>query len=224
MERYLSDQAVAFLWAVILGGALGVLYDWFRIGRILRKKRWFTVFLEDLLFSLAAALATAACFTLTNHGQVRLFLLVGEGLGFVIYFYTLGVFVTWQARMVARFLQYIKGRISAFFGFLGKKLRKIMNFSKKPFIFLKRWFTIKMYHLKERKALREKESRRHSKERKSKKIGKNEPRRAGSFGRSFNLRRRKYDRNLHQTSSSDSGKESRAGRYSGKNIQPKRHQ
>lgn len=139
METYVSDQAIAFLWAVVLGAALGVVYDWFRIGRILKRKWWLTVFFEDLLFALAAAFSTAFCFTLTNYGQVRLFLLVGEGLGFVLYFNTVGVLVTKQARLVARFLRWIRGLLTSMGRFLRKKMQKIMNFLKKPFIFLKGW-------------------------------------------------------------------------------------
>lgn len=175
METYFSQQAAAFLWAVLLGAALGVLYDWFRIGRILRKKWWLTVFLEDLFFALAAAFATAFCFSLTNYGQVRLFLLAGEGLGFVIYFNTVGVLVTCQARMVAHFLHWLCGILKRFFGAIGQKLVKIMNFFKKPFIFLKRWCKIFMCYVQRRFARVEDKSDR--KRRKSKKSQKNEPRR-----------------------------------------------
>ncbi|MBQ8600124.1 MAG: spore cortex biosynthesis protein YabQ [Clostridia bacterium] len=194
----LSAQAVAFLWTVVLGAALGVLYDWFRIGRILKKKWAFTVFLEDLLFSLLAAVATAYCFTFTNHGQVRLFLLAGELLGFVIYHNTVGVLVTAQARFLARFL-----------AFCGKKARKFMNFLKKPFIFLKRWYTMKMYHFKERKALREKRIQSNPKRRKSKKGKADESRGTGHFGGCLNLRCRKHARNLHQAAASDPGEKGR---------------
>ncbi|MBQ6824675.1 MAG: spore cortex biosynthesis protein YabQ [Clostridia bacterium] len=124
MEVALSRQAAAFLWSLVLGAALGVLYDWFRIGRILRRKGRFTVLLEDLLFSFLAAVSTAWCFTLTNYGQVRLFLLVGEAMGFLIYFTTVGAVVT------------------RFFKWFRRIIEKIMNFLKKPFIFLLEWCKI----------------------------------------------------------------------------------
>ncbi len=146
METYFSDQAVAFLWAVALGAALGVVYDWFRIGRILRRKWWLTVFLEDLIFALIAAVATAFCFTLTHYGQVRLFLLAGEGLGFTIYFNTVGVLVAKQARLTARFLRWIRGLFAGLGRFLQKKMQKIMNFLKKPFIFLKERCRMVLYY------------------------------------------------------------------------------
>ena len=126
METYLSGQAIAFLWSVALGAGLGAVYDGFRIGRILKKKAWLTVFLEDLLFALVAALSTAFCFTFTNYGQVRLFLLVGEGLGFLLYYNTLGALVAMQARLVARLLRRVRRGFSRFGGFLAKKLKKII--------------------------------------------------------------------------------------------------
>lgn len=144
METYLSDQAFAFLWAVVLGGGLGGVYDIFRVVRILRgRDRPILVFLEDLLFALIAALATASCFTWTNFGQVRLFLLVGEGLGFALWHYTLGVFIGAVARWVARFLRWI-GRI------FGQFLKKFMEIFKKPFIFLKGWYRIRLLRYKDK--------------------------------------------------------------------------
>ena len=210
MERYLSDAAVAFLWSVALGGSFGILYDWFRIGRILFKKGWLAVFMEDLLFSLIAALSTALCFNLTNFGQVRLFLLVGEALGFLIYHYSLGTFVVWQARLFARFFAWIKGKIQRFLTFLGKKIMKFLIFLKKPFIFLKRWVKINLYHFMKENSVGKKE-RRDSK----KKSSSNEPRGAGSFGRCRYLRFRKYAHHRRQAADADSGKKDRAGHRAG---------
>ncbi len=162
METWLSDQALAFLWAVALGGGLGAIYDWFRIGRILWKKWWLFIFFEDLLFALIAAAATAFCFTLTNHGQVRWFLLAGEGLGFFIYFNTVGVLVVKQARLVARLLRWIRRALAKAFRFLGKKGKGIVNFLQKPFIFWGKWVKMRLLTVRGR-------SRRRVKGKKSKK-------------------------------------------------------
>lgn len=166
METYLSKQAVAFLWAVLLGGGLGAVYDVFRVARILRaRERPILVFFEDLLFALIAALASALCFAHTNYGQVRLFLLVGEALGFLIYFFTLGVFIGALARGVARILRAICALFRRFFARFFAFFKKFMNFLKKLFIFLKKWYRIKMlnsekilYFKERRKMLREKKS------------------------------------------------------------------
>ncbi len=159
METYLSDQAVAFLWAVVLGGGLGGVYDVFRLVRILRgRDRPLLVFLEDLLFALIAALATASCFTWTNFGQVRLFLLAGEGLGFMVWHCTLGVFIGAVARWVARLLRWTERIFGRFF-------KKFMNFSKKTFIFLKEWVRIRMLKFTERRKSHENKIHRKSKAR-----------------------------------------------------------
>ncbi len=155
METYVSDQAIAFLWAVVLGVALGAVYDIFRIGRIFKKRGWLLVFFEDLLFSLAAALSTAFCFTLTNFGQVRLFLLVGEGLGFLLYFNTLGVLSVRLMRPVARLFQ-------AVLLFWRKKMKKIMNFLKKHFTFSKEWCRMLLSNAMRRKSRLEDQDHRKS--------------------------------------------------------------
>jgi len=214
MEIYFSQQALAFLWAVVLGGGLGALYDLFRIGRILKKKWAFTVFCEDLLFSLLAALATAWSFTFTNYGQVRLFLLVGEGLGFMIYHYTVGAFVTFWARLFKGFLT-----------FLGQKIKKIMKFLKKPFIFLKKCYRITMYHFVERRSLGEKERRQNnSKKHQGQARQANESRGTGLFAGGSPLRRRQYAQRLHQAASADPGKAGRAVPGARTDLHANRHQ
>jgi spore cortex biosynthesis protein YabQ len=185
METYLSKQAIAFLWAVVLGFGLGGYYDIFRIIRILRPKdRPTLVFIEDLLFALGAAFSTAFCLTLTNYGQVRAFLLVGEGLGFMIWRQTLGVLVAKIARFTARLLR-----------ILGRFLRKILVFLKKPFLFLKRCAIMYMYRLKERRKSHEAQNRR-----KGKAHRKDESRRSRPFDRWRRLCRHHHDRSQREES------------------------
>jgi len=141
-----------------LGGILGAVYDVFRVLRILRRKNpWILVFFEDLLFSAIAAVATAYVFSRIYYGQVRLFLLAGQGLGFLIYHITLGSLVGATARFLARCLR-----------FFAKYFRKFLKKSKKLFIFLKRCSIIKLHHSERRKKRREKQSGHHRKTRKSK--------------------------------------------------------
>lgn len=150
METYLSDEAVAFLWSVLLGGALGAVYDVFRIIRIFRRKSpWLLVFFEDLLFSAVAAVATAYVLSRIHYGQVRWFLLLGQGLGFLVYYATVGSMIG----AVARFLR--------------KFFVKFLKISKKPFIFLKKCSKISVYHFERRQQRREKKSH-HRKTRQSK--------------------------------------------------------
>ena len=107
------------VYAVLLGGGLGVLYDCFRVTRVFfgapcsrevakrirtlhlpflkpmqYKKRntllGILVFLEDLLFCVIAALAAILLCYEMNNGTVRLFVLFCCGVGFLLYRVTLG--------------------------------------------------------------------------------------------------------------------------------------
>lgn len=154
METYISRQAIAFLWAVAVGGILGAVYDGFRIGRILWRKGRFWVFLEDFLFGIIAAFCTFWSLAGTNDGQVRLFLLLGELAGFILYRNSFGLLTMAFARLLIRLLAWLKRKFRGFFAIFLKILRKIMNFLKKLFIFLFGWCRIILLYFKKRRACR----------------------------------------------------------------------
>ena len=125
MELQLAQEAIAFLWSVVMGLIFGICNDIFRVGRILKKAGGVRLFFEDLLLSLVIAFSTFWCLALTHDGQVRLFLLLGELCGFIFYFNTLGRLVLAAAGLLARFLQFLKRQFSALgrrFGSFFKKL------------------------------------------------------------------------------------------------------
>lgn len=121
MEIYIRDQLTAFLYAIVVGAALGALYDVFRVGRMVLGLRpggaetphvrlplvgdvvrdgkhggFFAaaaVFVGDILFF---AIATAVYLVFVFHassGYNRWFLTVGAIGGFAAYFFTLGKLV-----------------------------------------------------------------------------------------------------------------------------------
>lgn len=110
LDLYLSQETLAYmlLYGALVGFGLGVVYDVLRILRILcgdsivreregqgsRKKRpWplsFLLFLEDVIFSLIAALALILLCYYTNDGQLRAPAVVGMAGGFLVYLQTVG--------------------------------------------------------------------------------------------------------------------------------------
>ena len=85
MEISVSGQAQAFLGAMALGGILGLVYDLFRLlrGRIPLKLLGITLDLAYWPLTVAALFA----YTVTaGDGVVRLYLMLGVGLGGVCYF------------------------------------------------------------------------------------------------------------------------------------------
>lgn len=102
MGIHLADQTWSFLSACLLGAALGMLYDVFRILRIAFPTRPGIVFLEDLLFWIIAALLSFLFLLASSDGVVRVFLLAGELIGGTLYYCTAGRLVMRVARAIIR--------------------------------------------------------------------------------------------------------------------------
>ncbi|MDD4844216.1 MAG: spore cortex biosynthesis protein YabQ [Anaerotignum sp.] len=85
----LQGQAQLFLLTVLLGGALGLVYDCLRIFRhiIPHKRLW--VQLEDGLFWLCAVFFAFAVMLGANEGEIRFFAVFGMLGGMGLYFLTL---------------------------------------------------------------------------------------------------------------------------------------
>lgn len=93
MGIHLADQTVSFLQACLLGAALGALYDIFRILRIAFPPGKVALFLQDLFFFALCAILSFLFLLTASDGIVRMFLLVGELIGALLYHCTLGQMV-----------------------------------------------------------------------------------------------------------------------------------
>ncbi len=106
-----SELAWLLLWALALGSALGVFYDVFRIIR--RATRGVNkspvglalIFLQDVIFFIAAAAASAIFFYKLNSGRVRLSGVLFIVLGFSAYYFTLGRLVMLVADAIINFIK-----------------------------------------------------------------------------------------------------------------------
>lgn len=134
MTQYLSQLSLARLLAasLLLGIALGVLYDFFRIRRLAceqrvgsvnrsssamsKKKRFrslprvllsMLLHIEDLFFGLIAGVSTAILYFALSMGQVRLMAIIGEGVGLLLYRLTLGRLVMACADRLLRLLAWL---------------------------------------------------------------------------------------------------------------------
>lgn len=124
MTQYLSQLSLAKLLAasLLLGIALGALYDLFRIRRLAFtrlagmehpaewRKRLIAIadrlllHTEDLLFGLTVGISTVLLYFALSMGQVRLMALLGEGIGFLLYRLTLGRLVMASADLILRLI------------------------------------------------------------------------------------------------------------------------
>ena len=130
----LSEQTLLFCYACLFGAALGGWCDLFRVVRLLFGQRKPVVFLCDLLFCVSGAIGVCLFFVCFCAGQVRLFVLVGEGGGFLLWRASVGelVFQLFSAVITAlrHFfvrLFYRARKILCFFMKRKKKSEKIMR-------------------------------------------------------------------------------------------------
>lgn len=98
----ISEQVELFLLAIALGAALGILFDCFRVIRIIfpPAKKAGAVCLLDIIFWLCYGFAIFVYSVVMGKGQVRVFYFTGSIIGLVLYIVTVGNLVTGVIRRV----------------------------------------------------------------------------------------------------------------------------
>ena len=89
----LATQTKNFLLSLGLGFLMGFVYDLFRIIRISISERKIFVIVFDLLYCIFLCLSTFVFLITVNEGQVRFYLLLGEAIGFAVYYFSFGAIV-----------------------------------------------------------------------------------------------------------------------------------
>lgn len=110
----LSQQLRLFLFSVSLGFSLGILYDLFRIVRILffKEVRKTALFVQDVFYILLCCVISFLFLLSENYGELRGYVFIGEIIGFFIYYFSFGVltvrFSDASAKLFHRFFSFIK--------------------------------------------------------------------------------------------------------------------
>jgi hypothetical protein len=94
------------------GFALGILYDLFRIARLLTNKNGRAALLvQDILYCLFCTALSFFFFLAAGDGTVRLYLLGGEILGWLVYYLSFGTvalrFSEWLVRQLRRLFKFL---------------------------------------------------------------------------------------------------------------------
>lgn len=147
MRATMSAQLMLFLQSILLGAALGLLYDFLRA---LRRRGGSPVWL-GLLDGLYAVVAATALFffVMTGDGELRLFILLGALGGAVLHFCLF-------SRPMAPLWDFWLGIFLVPWDILKKFAKKVASICKKLFSFWKRWFTITVERAKRPKTSAEK--------------------------------------------------------------------
>lgn len=115
------EEAVLFGISCLCGVLLGVCYDVFRALRLMIRHNFALVFAEDLVFFIGYCTFLAVFASVEARGGLRVYFIIGNLLGFVLYLATVGSIII---RTVQKLLSLIKTVV----GFLFYPINKIIAF------------------------------------------------------------------------------------------------
>lgn len=120
-------QWLSFGRAIIFGFLLCLVYDVLRLDIFIFKKGVVAQIINDLIFWIIA-MVTTFCFLLaTTGGQVRMYVFIGMGIGFLAFKLTLSRFIFWCVKPIRKFYIAVSKRYK-------KLILKLQNFS--PFVLI----------------------------------------------------------------------------------------
>jgi len=125
----IADQTRLFLFSLGFGFALGILYDLFRVLRLLTDKNGRVALLtQDILYALCCTGLSFFFFLALGDGTVRLYLLGGEILGWLVYYLSFGTVALrlseWLVRWLRRFAAFLLRIFTAPFLWILRMLEK----------------------------------------------------------------------------------------------------
>lgn len=132
-----AEQTRLFLLSIGFGFLLGILYDVLRTVRlVISNSRGFVLFM-DLLYSVFCTFLNF-CFILAfDYGEVRLYTVVGEILGWLIYYFSFGTIAIHFSRVVSKIIKHTCSVIFKPIKFVFRKIsctvHNVLKFFKKIF-------------------------------------------------------------------------------------------
>ncbi len=118
------SQIQIFWYACILGIIMGIIYDVFRIIRLLINWKDWQIFIQDIVYFFIVGVFTFLFTLAYNKGDVRAYLIAGEIIGWILYYITIGEIVYHFSEAIARFIKKI---LSKFIKIIRNLVIKIVN-------------------------------------------------------------------------------------------------
>ena len=125
----MPDQAWLFLTTVGVGAGVGLFYDFFRVLRKTAPHGKIAVQIEDILFWVAVTVVIFYYLLHRNFGEIRVFVLLGIGIGAVLYLATVSF---WVVKCAVLVVEYLKKVIAAIFNIIALPFRFLFNFLAPP--------------------------------------------------------------------------------------------
>ncbi|EGO64548.1 spore cortex biosynthesis protein YabQ [Acetonema longum] len=130
----MNEQLHTFMVTVAIGAGLGILYDFYRVGKRAHRLRNLLTAAGDLLYWLVATAAVFFTLLYCNWGELRLYVFLGLASGAFLYFRFLSLYLVrgliFIGRICRRILQYVTAII---YYFAIRPVFWIFNFVGYPF-------------------------------------------------------------------------------------------
>ena len=123
-QLFSTQQISVAAGAALLGIGLAVLYDIFRIFRLILFSGTISIFIQDILFWSISGCATYIYILAINLGEIRFFILAAELLGALIYYFTLGRVIYGLTKDI---VYAIRSFLYKIFVFITKPFRKLLK-------------------------------------------------------------------------------------------------
>lgn len=117
-----SEQLTIFISSLGFGFLLGILYDIFRALRLSITKAKGAVILFDIIYFLIFGFATFLFILALNKGEVRFYIIIGELIGALFYYFSLGIAVI---KITDRFIILLRKFYSLVFNIISAPFRLI---------------------------------------------------------------------------------------------------
>ena len=153
MIAFVTPQTLLFLESILLGMVLALIFDVFRILRIGAELPSAVILVQDIVFFIICAVVTYFFMLKTTYGQVRGFILIGEVIGFTVYYFTIGRLVISASKVIIAVIKRILTVLFSIFLYpfvwifkavskklgvnLSKSAKKLANFKKNVIFILK---------------------------------------------------------------------------------------
>ena len=125
MEFYIADQTLVFLYACVLGAALSIVYDIFRLIRITAVMGRAVIAVEDIIFFIIVSFSTFVFILSFTEGVIRFYVIFGELLGFILCHVTLGALIV---KLLGGFIRLLKRIFLRIFKAVGGFFKKRFAF------------------------------------------------------------------------------------------------
>lgn len=98
----IAQQTYAFLMTILAGGVVGFIFDVYRVVRALFSPRQLATAMTDLLYWIVVTPTLFALLLAGNWGELRFYVLLGLGIGLLLYFQALSAAVVWALATALR--------------------------------------------------------------------------------------------------------------------------